>query len=163
MGLRKMLPDPIETTAWSAFSSISGVITPLLAGVIAALIGWFGNYHIQHRMYRRLRRVEDLKDKLYGLLGIVSKYRIAGGATEQERRGLEAELVAAQHVLMSEFVSLPRMNKKFRHQRSRLANIQLDLLDTATGGEFHAADWKADPQRVRKMARIVTRLVNILT
>ena len=44
-----------------------------------------------------------------------------------------------------------------------MENIQLDLLDTATGGEFHGANWKPDPQRVRRMGSIVTRLVNILS
>ena len=158
-----MLPDPVDVSTCAVFSSFRAAIPAVVATITGALIGWLGNYHLQYRMYRRLRRVEDLKDKLYGLLGVVSRYWIAGGATDQERRGLEAELVAAQLVLNSEFVNLGRLNKKLKRQQGRMENIQLDLLDTATGGEFHGADWKPDPQRVVRMASIVTRLVNMLT
>lgn len=140
--------------------------TPVIASIIGAvaggLVGWLGNYQLQYRIHRRLRGVDDLKDRLYALLEIVSRYWIAGGATEHERRSLEAELVAAQHVVISEFVVLRRVNRKMRRARREIDALQLDLLDTATGGEFQQADWKPDPQRVVRMARIVTRIVRML-
>ncbi len=47
--------------------------TPVIASIVGAvaggLAGWLGNYQFQYRMYRRLRSVDDLKDRLYALLG----------------------------------------------------------------------------------------------
>lgn len=58
--------------------------TPVIASVIGAvaggMVGWLGNYQLQYRMYRHLRSVDELKDRLYVLLGVVSRYWIAGGA-----------------------------------------------------------------------------------
>lgn len=138
------------------------VIASIVSAVVGGLVGWLGNYHLQYRMYRRLHDVDDLKDKLYALLGVVSRYWIAGGATEHERRFLEAELIAAQQIVISEFVVLGRVNKKMKRARREMNTIQLDLLDTATGGEFQQVDWKPAPQRVVRMARIVTRIVRML-
>ena len=138
------------------------VIASVVGAVVGGLVGWLGNYQLQYRMYRRLRGVDELKDRLYALLGTVSKYWIAGGATEHERRSLEAELIAAQHVIISEFVVLGRANKKMRRARREMNAIQLDLLDAATGGDFQQTDWQPDPQRVRRMARVVTRIVRML-
>ena len=140
--------------------------TPVIASVIGAivggLVGWIGNYQFQYRMYRRLRSVDELKDRLCVLLGVVSRYWVAGGATGHERRSLEAELVAAQHVVIAEFVVLGRVNKKMRRARRQMNAIQLDLLNAATGGGFQQTDWQPDPQRVVRMARIVTRIVRML-
>ena len=88
------------------------VIASVMGAVAGGLVGWLGNYQLQYRMYRRLRSVDDLKDRLYALLGTVSRYWVAGDATEHERRSLEAELIAAQHVVISEFVVLGRVNKR---------------------------------------------------
>jgi hypothetical protein len=41
-------------------------------------------------------------------------------------------------------------------------DLRLDLLDAATGGGFQQTDWQPDPQRVVRMARIVTRIVRLL-
>ena len=95
-------------------------------------------------------------------MGAVSRYWIAGGATEHERRSLEAELIAAQHVVISEFVVIGRVNKRMRRAQREMNALQFDLLDTATGGDFQQTDWQPDPQRVVRMARIVTRIVRML-
>ena len=138
------------------------VIASVIGAIVGGLVGWFGNYQLQYRIYRRLRIVEELKDRLYVLLGVVSRYWIAGGATEHERRSLEAELIAAQHVVISEFVVLGLVNTRMKRARHDMEDIRLDLLDAATGGDFQQTDWKPDPQRVVRMARIVTRIIRML-
>lgn len=143
------------------------MLSPLIASVVGAiiggLVGWLGNYHLQQRMYRRFRSAEELKDRLYILLGIVSRYWIAGGATEYDRESLEAELIAAQHVVIAEFTVLRRVNKGIERSWQDVEDIQLDLLDAATGGSFQQTAWNPDPQRVMRTARIVTRIVRMLT
>ena len=125
---------------------LSVVISSVVGAIVGGLIGWFGNYHIQYRIYRRLRSVDELKDRLYILLGIASRYWIPGGATEHERRSLEAELIAAQHVVISEFVVLGRVNRRIKRARPAMDDIRLDLLDAATGGSFQQTAWKPDPR-----------------
>ena len=138
------------------------IIASVIGAIVGGLVGWLGNYQFQYRMYRRLRSVDELKDRLYALMGAVSRYWIAGGATEHERRSLEAELIAAQHVVISEFVVLGRVNKRMKRARHDMDDLRLDLLDAATGGGFQQTDWQPDPQRVVRMARIVTRIVRLL-
>jgi hypothetical protein len=76
---------------------------------------------------------------------------------------LEAKLIAAQHVVTSEFVILGRVNKRAKRMQDEMEDLRLDLLDTVTGGRFQQTNWEPDPQRVIRTARIVTRIVRMLT
>ena len=76
---------------------------------------------------------------------------------------MEAELIAAQHVVIAEFTVLRRVNKRIERSWQDVEDIQLDLLDAATGGSFQQTAWNPDPQRVMRTARIVTRIVRMLT
>lgn len=143
-----MTPDPIIS---------------VIGATVGGLVGWLGNYHLQHRLYRRIRSVDELKDRLYSLLEIASTYWIGGWTTEYERRSLEAKLIAAQHVVTSEFVILGRVNKRAKRMQDEMEDLRLDLLDTVTGGRFQQTNWEPDPQRVIRTARIVTRIVRMLT
>ena len=138
------------------------VIASVIGATVGGLVGWLGNYHLQYRLYRQIRSVDELRDRLYSLLEIVSRYWVAGGATEYEQKRLEAELVAAQHVVISEFVILRQMNRRAKRAQDDMEYLRLDLLDAATGGSFQQSNWKPDPQRVIRTARIVTRIVHML-
>ena len=103
------------------------IIASVIGAIVGALVGWIGNYQFQYRMYRRLRSVDELKDRLYVLLGVVSRYWITGGATEHERRSLEAELVAAQHIVIAEFAVIGQVNRRMKRVRADMASLRLDL------------------------------------
>ena len=47
------------------------IIASVIGAIVGALVGWIGNYQFQYRMYRRLRSVDELKDRLYVLLRVV--------------------------------------------------------------------------------------------
>ena len=54
------------------------IIASVIGAIVGALVGWIGNYQFQYRMYRHLRSVDELKDRLYVLLGVVQVGSRAG-------------------------------------------------------------------------------------
>ena len=54
------------------------------------------------------------------------------------------------------------LNERMKRVPADMDDLRLDLLDAATGGGFQQTDWQPDPQRVVRMARIVTRIVRLL-
>ena len=133
-----------------------------MGGAVGALIGWFGNYHVQHRIHQRFRRIDELRRSLYDFLGLVASYW-AGGVHEIDARHLlEAQILAAQTTICSEYRLLAKNNKRIGRSYISTGSLRITLWDTATGGCFQQGDWEPAPERVRIAARMVVEIVKTL-
>ena len=128
---------------------------PLVAAVVAAVVALGGNHWLQNRVARRIRDADEVKARLYAFFSLVAEYWLG----EARDPTLEARLVAAQLIVITE---LEQMRYHSRRLRRWFLDTQVwrgDIVD-ATGGGFQQSDgWEADPTRVRTVARAIGRII----
>ena len=133
------------------------VLLPL-ATLAAAVVGWLGNHHVQHRIHRHHRRVEALRDRFGRYLGLTIEYWVGGGDLER-RKVLEAQIVIEGRVIASEYSQLAKANRKMRRSYEDTEEIRTELLDQATGGCFQQTDWHSDFDRPKSVAMMIGKIL----
>ena len=129
------------------------------AAIIGALVGWAGNYHVQHRLHRNLQRIDELRRALYDYLDLVANYWTSPNHTAEGRRTLEARMIVAQLVISSEYRVLSKLRRGMKKSIQATTYHRLRLWDAATGGCFQQENWDPDPDRVQRVAREVNMIV----
>ncbi|MDE0094460.1 MAG: hypothetical protein OXO49_08185 [Gammaproteobacteria bacterium] len=128
--------------------------------VFGVVLGFLGNFIVQHILYRRSVRIDAFRNMLTEYTMIVSKYWIGSHESAADKATAEAEIKVRQMILMSEFRSL---SKKYSAVRRIWTNdrdqIRADLLRDATGGLFESTNWKPDPNRAHAVTRTASRVL----
>lgn len=132
----------------------------LLGALMSGLVGWACNYHVQHRIHRDFREIDELKNNFYNYLALSTNYWIGTGKSETKRRALEAQMITLKCVILTNYNLLAKRHKRIRTSRQATEEYRLDLWDAAEGGCFQQkTDWKPSNDRARKVAATVTRIV----
>lgn len=134
----------------------------IVAATTGAMIAWAGNYHVQDRIHRHLRRTEELRQAFHDYLELVTLYWTDAGNDKTKRRILEAKMIVTHRVIMSEYTLLGKRNKKVRKSLEETDELRMDLWDSATGGCFQQENWESDLDRVKSAATAVTRIASSL-
>ena len=138
------------------------LLAPLIVPVPAVFITLFGNRHLQSVLGRRLREVDDLKQRLYSILQLAGEYWAIRGHGPNEREILEVRILAEKQIIASKFVEMGRHSRKLRNWYTATREKRLDLFDALTGGCFQQNSWSPDPTRLRLAASIIESLVSSL-
>ena len=102
------------------------------AAIFAAAVGWLANYQVQSWLYRRVQRIDRLRQALYDYLGLASDYWY--GALDPEQRGVtESRLIVSQQVISLEYSLLAAKHRKVRASFKKSQNARLRLWDSVTG------------------------------
>lgn len=140
--------------------SIVAIVTPI--AIIAAAAG---NYYIQRWMHDNLRLrqgVDDLKRRLYEFVDLSAQYWTLDGPRTEKHRMLEAQMIARKRIVQEEFSGLGNKSKRLKKSYQGTTNNRLDLWNAATGGCFQQTKWKADPERVVRVAAEACRIIRSL-
>ena len=135
-------------------NSIIFFVTPV-AILCAAVIAWFANYHVQHRIHRHIRlirSIDDLKGRLRDFVDLSAEYWALDSPRSERHRTLEAHLIARKHLISWEFIDLKCRSKGLSESCRRTEVFRKDLWSTATGGCFQQESWQPDLRRVRLVA-----------
>ena len=81
---------------------ISTAVMGVLAAIVGALVGWVGNYHVQNRMHRNLRRIDELRCAFHDYVDLAVNYWTAADNDSNQRQVLEARMIVAQLMISSE-------------------------------------------------------------
>ena len=128
---------------------------PLVAAVVAAVVALGGNHWLQNRVARRIRDADEVKARLYAFFSLVAEYWLG----EARDAALEARLVAAQLIAITELEQMRYHSRRLRRWFLDTEGCRLDMMD-ATGGGFQQSDgWEADPTRVRTVASATGRII----
>lgn len=138
---------------------ISAALMGVLAAIVGALVGWAGNYHVQFRLHRHLRRIDELRCAFYDYVDLAVNYWTAADNDRNRRQVLEAKMMVAQRIISSEYAILAKLRKSMKKSFEQTNNNRLNLWDAATGGRFQQQDWKQDPDRVMQIVREVNAIV----
>ena len=138
-----------------AFSGLAGA-------VIAALVGWIGNYLVVKRVHGLHIRLDRLRHSLYDFLDLTTRYWLSIGVDGSKRRSLEAEILVAQNVISTEYSLLAKRYKGIEKSYKNTEEMRVVLWDAATGGCFQQEQWKTDPERARAVSNAVTAVVKSL-
>lgn len=132
------------------------------AATIGGLVAWAGNYYVQDRIHNYLHRTGKLRQSFYDYLDLVLIYWTDSENDKAKRRILEAKMIVAQRVISSEYRLLANNHRRIRKSYEETEELRMDLWDAATGGCFQQEDWESDLERVKSVARAVTRIANAL-
>ncbi|MYB14611.1 MAG: hypothetical protein F4X42_15330 [Rhodospirillaceae bacterium] len=135
------------------------LLVPLVASIIAAVLIVLGNYRLQNRIGRQIRAVEGLRDRLYDFLELGSQYWTSFAKNIEDRKMLEAKMMALSLIISSDFKQIEGSSKKLGRAISKTRKARLDLMDAATGGCFQQAKWRPEPYRVTRMAKEIGYIV----
>ena len=135
----------------------------MLAAVMGAAIAWFGTFHVQHLMYRRVNRTDQLRRAFYDYLTLAADYWYGQSGDPDARRALEGRMIVAERVISSEFSLLAKKYPKINRVYVDTADLRRNLWDAASGGCFQQERWEPDPDRVRLAATAVVAIVKRLT
>ena len=147
-----------------SIGAVLAVATPI-AILIAALVTWGANYHVQRRMHHHLRlrqSVDDLKGRLHEFVDLSAHYWTLDGPRTQKHRMLEAQMVARKRIIQEEFSALGNKDKRLKKSHQDTTTNRLDLWNAATGGCFQQTSWQADPERVVSVAAEACRITRSL-
>jgi hypothetical protein len=134
----------------------------LLGSLAAASIVLLGNRLLQSGLGRRLREAEELKQRLYRIIGSTADYWAISGHNRKEREILEARILADKSIIMSQLSEMQRHTRGLRRWYKQTEHERLDLFDAMTGGRFQQKVWSPDPARVILAARSIRLLVSSL-
>ena len=140
------------------------IVTPF-AIILAALLAWAANYHVQRRMHDNLRLrqgVDDLKRRLYEFVDLSARYWTLDEPRTEKHRMLEAQMIARKRIVQEEFSGLGNKSKRLKKSYQGTRSNRLDLWNAATGGCFQQTEWKADPERVIRVAAEACRIIRSL-
>ena len=73
-------------------------LVPFGAALLAAVVALSGHHWLQHRVGRRIRDADELKDRLYGFLSLVTEYWMG----ETRDSVLEAKVLATKLIVIEE-------------------------------------------------------------
>ena len=146
----------------SLVSTTVQILSPLVVPVPAVIITLFGNRWLQNRLGRRLREVDDLKQRLYSILKLSGEYWVTSGHHVNERKLLEGRILAETQIVGSQMAEIQRHSGRLRNWYAATHKERLDLFDALTGGCFQENDWSPDPTRFRLGASIIESLVKSL-
>lgn len=138
------------------------LLSTVVAAVVGGIIGWFGNYHVQFRIHRRVSRVDNLRQALYEYLSLASDYWHGAGADPSDRRLQEGRMMVAQRIFLLEYSEAAKTDKRINQSYVSTENARFRLWDSATGGCFQQSEWSPCPQRVRDAAGAVGEIVESL-
>lgn len=131
------------------------------AAILAAVVGWLGNFHVQSWLHRRVQRIDRLRGELYHHLSLASDYWY--GAIDPEKRGItECRLIVLQQIIVLEYSLLSRKHRKVQASFKDSQGARLRLWDSVTGGCFQSARWSPCPERARAAARATIEIVRSL-
>lgn len=139
-------------------SIVAVVVTPILGACAGGAVGWL----LQSRLYTRLHGVNELKHRFYAYLDLVSGYWVGGGADAEKRRALEAQMLAQQLIIMTDYSILAKRIKRVRISQNATEEHRIALWDATTGGHFQQKEWQPDSGRVRQAADAVAHIVKSL-
>ena len=135
-------------------------LAAVTSAIVGAIIGWGGNYHIQHRIGRDLRRVEELRQAFHKYLDLCLTYWTDEEADESRRRVLEARLIVAERMISSEYSNLAKTRRAIKSSYDETQSCRMSLWDAATGGCFQQHEgWKPDLDRVKRVSLEVNNIV----
>ena len=140
------------------------VATPI-AILIAALVTWGTNYHVQRRMHEQLRLrqgVDDLKGRLHEFVDLSAHYWILDEPRTQKHRMLEAQMIARKRIIQEEFSGLGNKDERLKKAYKDTKTNRLNLWKAATGGCFQQTMWQADPERIISVAAEACRIIRSL-
>lgn len=138
------------------------LLSGLAGAVIAALVGWIGNYLVQVRVQGRLLRVNRLRRSLYDFLDLTTRYWLSSDPDAIKRRSLEAQILVAQEVIWTEYSQLSKQYRQIKKSYESTEDMRSILLDAATGGCFQQEQWETDVERPRRLAAAVSAIVKSL-
>lgn len=141
-----------------AASGVGGII----GAVVGGAIGWYGSYHVQFRLHRRLRRIDSLRQAFSEYLNLASDYWHNAEHDLHKRRGQEGRMIVAQLMIVTEYGLLAKDDRRARKSYTETKADRLRLWDAATGGCFGQADWKPCPERALAAGRAVAKIVGSL-
>ena len=141
---------------------VQAIVAATIAAVVGGVIGWCGNYYVQHQLHRRLSRIDNLRQALYDYLNLTSDYWHNAQGDRGQRQIQEGRMIVAQRMIESEYSLLAKGNKRAKKSYADTEVTRLHLWDSATGGCFGQADWKPCPDRARSAARAVTEIIHSL-
>ncbi|MYF66223.1 MAG: hypothetical protein F4182_01345 [Gammaproteobacteria bacterium] len=138
------------------------VLSGLVGAVIAALVGWIGNYLVQVRVQGLHFRVDRLRRALYAFLDLTTRYWLSSNSDVSARQHLEAQIIVAQEVYLTEYSVLAKRYRRIKKSHDDTKDMRDVLLDAATGGCFQQEQWRCDLERPRLLATAVTSIVKSL-
>ena len=141
-----------------AASGVGGVIGAVVGGVI----GWYGSYHVQFRLHRRLRRIDNLRQAFNEYLNLASDYWHNAEHDMHKRRGQEGRMIVAQLMIVTEYGLLAKGDRRAKKSYAETESDRLRLWDAATGGCFGQVHWKPCPERARVAGSAVAKIVGSL-
>lgn len=120
-------------------------------------MGWYGSYHVQFRLHRRLRRIDNLRQAFVEYLNLASDYWHNAEHDLHKRRGQEGRMIVAQLMIVTEHDLLAKSDGRAKKSYAETKSDRLRLWDAATGGCFGQVDWKPCPERTRVAGSAVAK------
>lgn len=137
------------------------VLVPFISAVTGSIIGWWGIYHVQHRLQRYYNQIETLRKNYKDFLKLSVEYWVVGWSRE-ERQVTEARIIIEERALTSEFRSFGDTNRKIRKSFNFTEESRLELMNLATGGSFQQAEWSEDLDRAKSIQKIISKILREL-
>lgn len=133
-----------------------------LTPVAAAAVIVVGNIRI-NVVNRRRTAADEHRKHLYGLLTLAAEYWTKTHPDRNDRRLLEARLLAGKLAASSQAIGLRAYSRRLKTWHDRTIQFRLDLMDALTGGCFQQDAWSPDPGRVNNAAKAIAQITTQLT
>ena len=130
------------------------------AAIMGALVGWFGNFHVQRFLHERIHRADNLRQLFYDYLRLTADYWHGEPDDNATRGVLEGKMIVSERIISVEISSLAKRYGRFRKFRDATSTARLELWDSATGGCFQQEKWSPNPDRVRSASSAVAKIVS---
>ena len=140
------------------------VLKPLGLALFVAVLALASNYWLQQRLHRRYQVADELKKQLYEFLRLVADYWISGAASGTSLQGLEANIVATQFIIESEYELVEKQSKKLKNWYLDTEQNRFDLMDAVTGSDFPSTgdNWEPKPECVSLAGGAIVHILNKL-
>ncbi len=135
---------------------------------VAACLAFVFNYLMTHRVERRLRTADALRQRLYRFLELTSDYWIAGAKSGATLEGLEAKIQAHQRLIVIESELMATHSRRLKGWYERSADRR-HLFDSVTGMNHETGvsfpasvshvPWQPSRRRVTEAANKIASIV----
>lgn len=141
--------------------SVWPYLVSFFAVVVGSIIGWFGSYHVHHRLQRREKRIEALRENWKDFHLLVCDYWSIE-TDPKERRAAESRIIIRSRVVNLEHEYMAENDSKIEESFNETKELRLRILDEAMGGPFEQSDWTVDLERAKSVSFKIMKVLRTL-